>query len=363
MPRSAVALLKRPSNEGARELDTMKRPLSSLPALFRSTGLLVALAAVSPGVARAGEQPATSRVSRAARRVHVHRVWCAPGMETDAQSGASLYAHVEAAGFKWQSLSIEVRLRTPDGKPVRVLPGTPKEYGDDKGRFRMSTQAPVLHDPFEWKALRASVPCQRLLDLPADRPQRLIASFQVACDGLSSLSEAEITIPPGKPPGVRRAVRLLAIDAFPNRLPPNSEGKSAHSLEKPGRDARSNLRGLAVEAYVEAVGLEGGKMTGRLSVRPSDADRLASADRRPAAERPTSDVQQSPVVSDQAQILLHFIDYRRLHLAPGPHPLILSYSADCEGLRATLEEEHVLQVGRAGEKQSRGTGEEGSRSP
>jgi hypothetical protein len=99
-----------------------------------------------------------------------------------------------------------------------------------------------------------------------------------------------------------------------------------------------------VEAYVEAVGLDGRKMTGRLSVRPSDAGPPISTDRKPAAKPAPSDVQQSPVVSDQAQILLHFIDYRSLRLAPGPQRMILSYSAECAGLRAMLEEEHVLQA-------------------
>jgi hypothetical protein len=341
-------------------LDTMKRPLSSLPVGFPWIAVLTALAlAALTEVAPAGEA-APNRVTRAVRRVHVHRVWCAAGMESDARSGVSIYAHVEAVGLKWQSLLVEVRLRTPDGKPVRVAAGAPKDYADDEGRFYMSTHAPVFDDPFEWNELRASIPYEKVFDLSAEAPQPLIATFRVSCGGLSSVSESEITIPPGKPPAVKRAVRLLAIDPFPNRLPlplagdGRGEGtrklQSAthsspdpNSLQKTGRDRPTREdRGLAVEAYVEAVGLDGRAVTGRLSFRREDGKPLVLIDRNRRAQEPLVDERQSAVVSDQAQILLHFVGYSSLGLEPGPHRLILSYSAHCAGLTATMEEEHVL---------------------
>ena len=339
----------------------MKRPLSSLLVGFRWIAVLAALALAAPAEAAPVGEAAASRVMRAVRRVHVHRVWAASGIESDAQSGMSIYAHVEAVGLKWRSLLVEVRLRTPDGKPVRVAAGAPKRYADDKGRFYMSTRAPVFDDPFEWDELRAPVPYEKVLDLPGEAPQRLIATFRVACDGLSSLSESEITIPPGKPPGVTRAVRLLAIDPFPNRPPlpsgenvgvrkngPSKPGSDSppdpKSLQKTGRDGQPSIdRGLAVEAYLEAVGLDGQTMTGRLSFRCQDGKPFVATDGKTGAEKPLVIKRQSAVVSDQAQILLHFADYRSLGLEPGPHRLILSYSALCAGLTATMEEEHVLQ--------------------
>ncbi len=364
----------------------MKRPFSSLPAVFGWIAVLAVLALAGPAQAAPAGEAAASRVTRAVRRVHVHRVWSASGMESDPHSGMSIYAHVEAVGLKWWSLLVEVRLCTPDGKPVRVAAGAPKEYADDKGRFYMSTHLPVFEDPFEWEALRASIPHEKVLDLPAERPQRLIATFRVSSDGLSSVSESEITIPPGKPPGVTRAVRVLALDPFPNRLRPESEGKPAESPEKTDPEDRPNTkpplpsgervgvrgnrpfkprsdspadpkspektdrdapastdRGLAVEAYVEAVGLDGRTMTGRLSFRREDGKPLVATDSKPGVEKPLVDVRRSAVVSDQAQIFLHFVDYRSLNLEPGPHRLILSYSAHCDGLKATMEEEHALE--------------------
>ena len=333
----------------------------SLPVVLRSIAVLVTLAvAALPEVGLGDDDPPASRMTRAVRRVHVHRVWSAPGMESDPLSGMSLSAHVEAVGLKWRSLLVEVRLRTPDGKPVPVAADAPRGYADAKGRFSMSTRTPVFDDSFEWPELRASIPYEKVLDLPADRPQRLIATFRVSCEGLSSVSESEITIPPGKPPRVIRAVRLLAIDPFPNSLPLPSRERAgvrgntqlqpgSHSSPDPkspqnsGRDfPTTSDRGLAVEAYVEAVGLDGRSMTGRLSFRREDGKPLVSTDRSRGAPKPVESVRQSDCVSDQAQILSHFVDYGSLSLQPGLHRLILSYAAQCDGLTATIEEEHVL---------------------
>ncbi|MFH1923957.1 MAG: hypothetical protein ABIP48_29230, partial [Planctomycetota bacterium] len=195
------------------------------------------------------------------------------------------------------------------------------------------TRAPVFDDRFEWKELRASVPHEKVLDLPAGRPHRLIATFRVSTDGLSSRSEAEITIPPGPAPGATRAVRLLALDLFPNSSSPQGTG-----------DRAGKERGLVVEAYVEAVGLDRSKVLGRLSLRREDGQTLMSSDEETGIKKPFVSEMQSDVVSDQAQILSHFVPYRTANLEPGRRRLILTYSATCEGLTATTEEEHVLSV-------------------
>jgi len=295
----------------------MKRAFSNLAGALSVAALLATLIGVGVPEAALGEaasRPAS--VPRPLRRVHVRRVWCEPGMESDPETGMAICAHVEALGLKWLSLDVEVRLRTPDGKPVRVAAGAPEGYADEKGRFWMSARAPIFDDPFEWKELRASFPHQRVLDLPADRPQRVIATFRVSSSGLSSLSEAEITVPPAPAPGVRRAVRVLAIDPLPN----------------------------AVEGYVEAVGLDRSKMVGRLSLRQEGGRPLVWKDPKTGTQRPFENRAELDVISDQAQIFLHSVGYRGLGLEPGRHRLILAYSASCQGLTATIEEEHVISV-------------------
>jgi len=271
-----------------------------------------------------GEASGQPSVIRAVRGIQVHRVWGASGMESDEKNGMSLYAHVEALGLRWRSLVVEVRLRTAEGKPVPVAAGAPEGYADEQGEFCMSARAPVFDDRFEWKALRASFPYEKVLDLPAGRTQRLIATFQASSSGLSSLAEAEITIPPDPAPGARRAVGLLAVDLFADSGPTN------------------NQRGLTVESYVEAVGLVRSKLLGRLSFRREDGQSLTSDDGGTGAKRPFESVVKSDVVSDQAQILAHFIPYRAIGLGPGRHRLVLTYYASCEGLTAKAEEEYVL---------------------
>jgi len=312
----------------------MKREFSILPSVLSWAAFLATfLGPALPNAVLGGEASAHPSVMRAVRRVQVHRVWSAAGMESDAEAGLSIYAHVEAVGLKWRSLLVEVRLRTPEGKSVPVAAEAPEGYADKDGQFYMSTRAPVFDDRFEWNELRASLPYEKLLDLPAGRPLRLIATVRASTSGLSSHSEAEVTIPPGPAPGVTRAVRLLALDPFPNSSPPERSV-----------DGTTKERGLAVEAYVAAVGMDRSKLLGRLSVRRHDARSLQPDAGETIVEKPFVSEMQSDVVSHQALVLSHFVPYRAAGLEPGRHRLILTYSATCEGLTATTEEEHVLSV-------------------
>jgi hypothetical protein len=292
----------------------------TLPTIIAGLGM--------PHVARADNAPGRSPVLRAVRRVHVHRVWCAPGMETNPKIGLSLLAHVEASGLRWQTLRVEVRLRTPNGKPVRVADGAPEGYADKKGRFFMSTSLPIFDDPFEWKELRASVPYEKVLEPSSDGPRQLIAAFRVSAGGLSSVSEAEITVPPVPAPGVKREVRLLAVDLF-----------AGATSRKAGND-----RGLIVEGYVGAVGLDRAKMLGRFSIRREDGRPLMSNDPNTPTKKPFRSTVESDVVADQAQVFEHFVGYRALGLAPGRHRLVFTYSAQSQGLLATTEEEHLIEI-------------------
>jgi len=329
----------------------MKRESRSLAVvLFWATLLATAGGLAVSRAASDDEAAGRTSVMRAVRRVHVHRVWGAPGMESDPKTGISLYAHVEALGLKWRSLLVEVRLRTPDGKPVPVAAGAPEGYADKKGLFYMSTWAPILDDRFEWKELRASCPYEKVLDLPPGRPRQLIAQYRVSSSGLSSISEAEITVPPGPDPGVKRAVRLLAIDPFPNSLPPEDPTDSTGHERESGCEGATRIgraregRGLAVEAYVEAVGLERSKITGRFSLRRKDGRPLTSKHSKTGTRSPFESLVESDIVSDQAQILPHFVGYDAVGLGPGRHRLIFTYSASCQGLTAVMEEEHLLRV-------------------
>lgn len=312
----------------------MKREFPILPSVLSWAAFLAtSLGPALPNAVLGGEASAHPSVMRAVRRVQVHRVWSAAGTESDAETGLSIYAHVEAVGLKWRSLLVEVRLRTPEGKSIPVATEAPEGYADKDGQFYMSTRAPVFDDRFEWNELRASLPCEKVLDLPAARPLRLIATVRVSTSGLSSRSEAEIMIPPGPAPGVTRAVRLLALDPFPNSFRPEDTV-----------DRAAKERGLAVEAYVEAVGLDRSKVLGRLSLRREDGQPLLPSGEGAEIKRPFQSVVESDVVSDQATVLSHFVPYRAVGLEPGRHRLILTYSASCQALTATTEEEHVLNV-------------------
>jgi hypothetical protein len=297
----------------------------------------------------------------AVRRVHVKRVWCAPGTASDPKAGLSLYAHVEAVGLKWRSIRVEVELRTLEGKPVQVAEGAPEGYADKTGRFSMSTRVPVFDDRFEWPELRASIPYERVLDLPAERPWRLIATLRASCEGLASVCEAEITVPPAPAPGVKRALRVLAIDAYPNSPMPD-EPQGAHQAASRGgpraptgstRGASrsrpaSPQRGLMVEGYVAAEGLGRAKIVGRLVLKREEAGpRSAEGPEKGGRWNTLSTRSESDVVSDQAQILLHFFGQDVLALEPGWHRVILSYTATSAGLKASLAEEHVLPVAAA----------------
>lgn len=297
------------------------------------TVVLLTLLALAGGlgtseVAGADKAQGRSPVLEAVRRVHVHRVWCVAGMETEQKKGLSVYAHVEAAGLRWESLGVEVRLRTPEGKPVEVAEGARDEYADEKGRFLMSTGIPVFDDHFEWKELRASIPYERILESSTEGPGALIATVRVSAMGLSSVSEAEITLPPPPTADVKRAVRLLAVDLF------------AGATGREGKDGR----GLAVEGYVGAVGLGEGKVVGRLSIRRPDGRASGGKEPKAKAKRLAQSTATVEASADQAQMLEHFVDYRSLKLAAGRRRVIFRYSAQSQGLFATLEEEHAIEV-------------------
>jgi hypothetical protein len=275
-------------------------------------------------------------------------------MESDEDAGMSIYAHVEALGLRWRSLRVEVSLRTLDGKPVRAAADAPKGYANEQGRFSMSSRVPVFDDRFEWPELRASVPHTEVLDLPSDGPHRLIATFRASCEGLSSLSEAEITVPPDADAGATRAVRIHAFDTYPNSLPEPDARESSAGKKAGSAASTENDRGLTVWGYVEAVGLDRSKMTGKLAFRLPTGKPLTYKDPESGVQKPLASQVELEVVSHQAQVFLHFIPYRAIGLSPGDHRLVLTYSASCDGLTAMTEEEHAIQVGGAEEDRAAG---------
>jgi len=306
-----------------------------------------------PDLALADEAPEPPSMLRAARRVHVHRVWCKPGMTSDPQTGMTLCGHLEAVGLRWQSLLVEVRLGTGDGKPVRVVPGAPDGYADEKGHFCMWVRLPVLDDTYEWPELCASFPHETLLDLPPKRPRRLIATFRVSGGGLSSISQAEIAVPPVDA-GAKRAVRLLAVDPFPNSMPPHDGAGPAEMAKKADAAAPAETGlGLMVWGYVEAVGLDRSKIAARLTLRDQNGKPLPRRDRKNGGERPFESRAELNVIPDQAQVFSHFVPYSVIGLEPGKHRLVLTYAASCQGLEATAEALYVIPVA-AGQPAAKG---------
>ncbi len=332
----------------------MNGPRSSLSGMLFGRASLALLAVLgvagAPGALPSGETAEYPGVMEAVRRVQVHGLSCEPGMDSDPEAGLSLYAHVEAVGLRWRSLLVEIRLRTPDGKPVRATKGAPEGYADKQGRFFMWARLPVFDDRYEWPELRASIPYEKVLNLPAERPWRLIVTFRASCEGLSSVSEAEITVPPGKVPGLKRALAVLAIDPFADSPPPDETAAADDARRKDGsRGPAGHERGLMVEGYVEAEGLGRSKIVGQLVLQGDDGKPLLRKDPKTKAQGPVQHSVESEVVADQAQILLHFLRHDALGLEPGRHRLIFSYTAQCGGLTASLEEEHVVRVPGRGE--------------
>jgi hypothetical protein len=305
--------------------------------------LLLVIVACAP-VAIAGEgsaQPAT--VVPALKRVQVHRVGSKPGTDSDPNQGMSVFAQIEATGLKWSSLVSEVRLRTKEGRVIRVLGSAPEGYADENGDFFMSARAAVWSQRVCWPALTTSIPYETVLDLPAGQKHRVIASFRASCSDLESVSEAEILVPPKL--GVERALRLLAIDVFPGSTPPeDASGTGAGRRIAASDEPAPRAKGVTVWAYVEAVGLRGFSVTGRMTLRHESGEPIVSLAAESKTSRPVESRSSTDVVPGQAQILLHFVPYRTLALAPGNHRLVLTYSAECDGLTSSMEEVHAIAV-------------------
>jgi hypothetical protein len=181
--------------------------------------------------------------------------------------------------------------------------------------------------------------------LPPERPQRLIATMRASSSGLSSVSKAEITVPPPASPGANRAVRVLAMDTFPNSFRPEGNDQSAETQENPaGAGADAKELGLTVWGYLEAVGLDKRKLVGKLTFRAPSGQPLTRKAGKGGVNKPFESRVERTVLPQQAQVLLHFVPYREIGLTPGDHRLIFSYSATCDGLTSTLEEEYVVKV-------------------
>jgi hypothetical protein len=278
-------------------------------------------------------------------RVHVERVWAKPGMASDANKGMAICSRLEVAGMEWNPPEVEVRLRTPDGTPVRAAADSPDGYADKNGLFYMGARLPVLDHTFQWPELCASFPHETVLDVSPGRRQRLIASVRASMDELSSVSEVEIPIPPERDGDEKRALRLLDVDAFCNAGPPRKKTGSAETEESAGPVVPAGKElGLKVWGYVEAVGLDRSTIVARLSIRSAEGEPPVSKDPETVAKRRFESRVEQEIVPDQLQFLLHFVPYGEVGLKPGRHRLILSYSVSCKGLSATLEELCVVQV-------------------
>jgi hypothetical protein len=179
--------------------------------------------------------------------------------------------------------------------------------------------------------------------LPAGQKHRIIASFRASCSDLESVSEAEILVPPKL--GVERALRLLAMDVFPGSTPPeDASGTGSEKRNAASDDPAQAAKGVTVWAYVEAVGLAGSSVTGRLTLRHESGEPIMSLAADSKTSRPIDSRSRTDVVPGQAQILLHFVPYRTLALAPGNHRLVLTYHAKCDGLTSSMEEVHAIAV-------------------
>jgi hypothetical protein len=255
----------------------------------------------------------------------------------------SVFAQVEATGLKWSSLVSKVRLRTREGKSIQVLGSAPGGYADEEGYFFMSARASVWSQRVRWPSLTAAFPHQAVLDLPAGQEHRIIVSFHASCSDLESVSEAEILVPPKL--GVERALRLLAIDVFPGSAPlEDANGTGLGSGTPVSHNPAPAVKGITVWAYVEAVGLRGCSVQGRLTLRRESGESILSLAEDAEPPRPFESRANTDVVPGQAQILLHFVPYRKLDLAPGNHRLVLTYSAECDGLKSSMEEVHAIPV-------------------
>jgi len=307
----------------------------------RVGGSLVApiawLAAALPLPVVAGDAASSPTCIRPVRRVYVHRI----GPDTAEAAGGELVLGIQAdaLGLRWRTLDLDVRLQTADGKPVRVAADAPAGYADKRGFFRMAGRAPILGNEVGWNDLRATIPLEKLLGRPPGDVGPLTATVKASSEGLVSSSQAEIVFDEKGQPRVSRAVGLLAVDVYVDRLADAEDLPSAETSAKPARAGR----GLTVWGYVEAVGLGRSEMTGTLRLgRPADP-RVPSAGEGRDAFRKIVNEKRREVAPDQAQVFCHFVPYGDLGLKPGPNRLTVRYAASCAGLSAAVTEEYVVE--------------------
>jgi len=115
-------------------------------------------------------------------------------------SGRQMVASVGigARGLRGKTVTIEARLRTPDGRPVMAAGRTPKLFRDEKGRFRLLVRHEVLRDSASSiepppKDIEVIVP-HRMLDLPRGKTHRLTLTLRAYCRPVGGYMERDVTL-------------------------------------------------------------------------------------------------------------------------------------------------------------------------
>lgn len=129
-------------------------------------------------------------------------------------SGLMLTGQVKAEGLQGQAVSAELRLRRPDGQPVRTLKGAPSDYTDKDGRFVSRVTEKIPDAGADVPPLNLWIPFSAL-DLPRGEGHTLVVSFRAAAGGLNAMweqdflllapppAEKKIEQPPIGPPAIQ----------------------------------------------------------------------------------------------------------------------------------------------------------------
>jgi hypothetical protein len=104
-----------------------------------------------------------------------------------------LTGQVKAEGLQGETVSAELRLRRPDGQPVKTVKAAPAEYTDKDGRFVSRVTEKVPDGTAELPPLNLWI-LFSALDLPRGEGHTLVASFRAAAGGLTAIWEQDLSL-------------------------------------------------------------------------------------------------------------------------------------------------------------------------
>jgi len=207
----------------------------------------------------------------------------APGgfRATPVKNATGVVGTVEADGLEGETLNLALRLRRPEGTPVRASTSAPPGFADDQGIFVSRFQDVIRFANARWEALRALIPAGAY-EPPA--AGSLVLGYYVIAGPLHAWSEEDFpaSIEPGG----------LHGDPFPGDKP-----VPLRPADNPEEQAVCSVTTLFIEAILKRD--EG-------ALRELTTGRLA-AERKPASSAVSGfqhEIRQAAVSGDSARVVV-----------------------------------------------------------